>query len=71
LRLRAIRFEFGSDRLKSGAIETLRNLGGALNGELRDHDRLEAVGKGSSQPAVPKNRHAAQNRRGVVVNLGA
>ena len=34
-------------------------------------DRLEALGKGSSQPAVPKNPFAAQNRRVVVVNLGA
>ena len=34
-------------------------------------DRLEAVGKGSSQPAVPKNPYAAQKRRVVVVNLGA
>jgi flagellar motor protein MotB len=34
-------------------------------------DRLEAVGKGSPQPASPKNPFAAQNRRVVVVNLGA
>jgi len=34
-------------------------------------DRLEAIGKGSSQPAVPKSPYAAQNRRVVVINLGA
>jgi hypothetical protein len=56
LGLRAIQFELGSDRLRSESIETLRNLGGLLNEELGDHDRLEAVGKGYSQPAVPKTR---------------
>ena len=110
--LNTIQFEFGSDRLKPESMETLKNLGGALNEELKDQklfriegdtdasgrraynavlsdrraetvkdylvqemhvspDRLEAVGKGSSQPAVPKNSFAAQNRRVVVVNLGA
>jgi OmpA-OmpF porin, OOP family len=34
-------------------------------------DRLQTVGKGSSEPALPKNPFAAQNRRVVVVNLGA
>jgi OmpA-OmpF porin, OOP family len=107
-----IQFEFGSDRLKPESIETLKNLGNALNEELKDQklfrieghtdavgtrayntalsdrraaavkdylvqemhvspDRLEAVGKGSSQPALPKNPYAAQNRRAVVINLGA
>jgi OOP family OmpA-OmpF porin len=110
--LNTIEFEFGSDRLKPESIETLKNLGGALNEELKDQklfrieghtdasgsrtynavlsdrraeavkdylvqemhvspDRLEAVGKGSSQPVVPKNPYAAQNRRVVVINLGA
>src|SRR5260370_28048174 len=108
--LNTIQFEFGSDRLKPESMETLKNLGGALNEELKDQklfrieghtdasgkraynavlsdrraeavkdylvqemhvspDRLEAVGKGSSQPAVPKNPYAAQNRRVVVINL--
>ena len=93
-------------------IETLRNLGKALNEELKDQkfflieghtdavgsrvynaalsdrraqavkaylvqemgvssDRLKTVGKGSSEPVVPNNPYAAQNRRVVVVNLGA
>jgi outer membrane protein OmpA-like peptidoglycan-associated protein len=110
--LDTIQFEFGSDRFKPEAIETLRNLGKALNEELKDQklflieghtdavgsraynaalsdrraqavkaylvqemgvssDRLKTVGKGSSEPVVPKNPYAAQNRRVVVVNLGA
>jgi len=110
--LDTIQFEFGSDRFKPEAIETLRNLGKALNEELKDQklflieghtdavgsraynaalsdrraqavkaylvqemgvssDRLKTVGKGSSEPVVPNNPYAAQNRRVVVVNLGA
>jgi OmpA-OmpF porin, OOP family len=110
--LDTIQFEFGSDRLKPDSLETLRNLGTALNQGLKDQkiflieghtdavgnpkyntelskrradavkdflvhetgvaaDRLQTVGKGSSEPAVPKNPFAAQNRRVVVVNLGA
>ncbi len=110
--LDTIQFEFGSDRLKPDSMETLRNLGTALNQGLKDQkiflieghtdavgnrayntelskrradavkdflvremgvsaDRLQTVGKGSSEPAVPKNPFAAQNRRVVVVNLGA
>jgi outer membrane protein OmpA-like peptidoglycan-associated protein len=34
-------------------------------------DRLKTVGKGSSEPVVSKNPYAAQNRRVVVVNIGA
>ena len=34
-------------------------------------DRLETVGKGEADPAVPKNPYAAQNRRVVIVNMGA
>lgn len=33
-------------------------------------DRLQAVGKGFSEPALPDNPRAAANRRVVVVNLG-
>ncbi len=110
--LDTIQFEFASDRFKQEAIETLRNLGKALNEELKDQklflveghtdavgsqtynaalsdrraeavkdylvremgvssDRLKTVGKGSSEPVVSKNPYAAQNRRVVVVNIGA
>jgi outer membrane protein OmpA-like peptidoglycan-associated protein len=34
-------------------------------------DRLETVGKGFSEPAIPGNPNAPENRRVVVVNLGA
>jgi len=34
-------------------------------------DRLETVGKGFSEPANPKNPYAPENRRVVVVNIGA
>lgn len=34
-------------------------------------DRLETVGKGFSEPTNPKNPYAAENRRVVVVNIGA
>jgi outer membrane protein OmpA-like peptidoglycan-associated protein len=34
-------------------------------------DRLETVGRGSSEPANPGNPNGAENRRVVVVNLGA
>jgi outer membrane protein OmpA-like peptidoglycan-associated protein len=110
--LDTIQFEFGSDRLKPEAIGTLRNLGNALNEELKEQklflveghtdavgsraynvelsdrraeavkdylvremgvspDRLRTAGKGSSEPAAPKNPYGAENRRVVVVNLGA
>jgi OOP family OmpA-OmpF porin len=106
-----IQFEFASAGLKPESIEALRNLGYALNNELKDQklllieghtdavgareynvllsdrraeavkdylvremgvspDRLRTVGKGSSEPADPKNPCAAVNRRVVVVNLG-
>jgi outer membrane protein OmpA-like peptidoglycan-associated protein len=107
----AIQFEFASARLKPESIETLRNLGNALNNELKNEKlflieghadgagrhkyntmlsyrraeavkdylvqqmgvapaRLQTVGKGSSEPADPKNRYGAENRRVVVINLG-
>ena len=34
-------------------------------------DKLETVGKGFSEPANPKNPYAPENRRVVVVNIGA
>jgi OmpA-OmpF porin, OOP family len=34
-------------------------------------DRLQAVGKGYSEPVNPKNPYAAENRRVVVVNTGS
>jgi outer membrane protein OmpA-like peptidoglycan-associated protein len=34
-------------------------------------DRLETVGKGFLEPANPKNPYAPENRRVVVVNIGA
>jgi outer membrane protein OmpA-like peptidoglycan-associated protein len=34
-------------------------------------DRLETIGKGFSEPANPKNPYAPENRRVVVVNIGA
>ena len=34
-------------------------------------DKLETVGKGFSEPANPKKPYAAENRRVVVVNIGA
>ena len=109
---RTITFEFGSAQLKPESIETLRNLGNALNQDLKDEkefvieghtdrtgtrvyndelskrradavkdylvkdigvsaDRLRTVGKGSSEPANPRNPYAAANRRVVVVNAGA
>ena len=34
-------------------------------------DRLETVGKGFSEPANPRNPNAPENRRVIVVNLGA
>jgi outer membrane protein OmpA-like peptidoglycan-associated protein len=107
--LRTITFEFGSAQLRPESIETLRNLGNALNQELKDEkafvieghtdktgtrayndalskyradavkdylvkevgvsaDRLQAVGKGFSEPVDPKHPYAADNRRVVVSN---
>ncbi len=110
--LNTILFEFNSDQLKPQSIATLKNLGNALNQELKDQkvflieghtdasgspgynmelskrradavkdylvkemgvaaDRLETVGKGEADPAVPKHPYAAANRRVVIVNTGA
>jgi len=109
---RTITFEFGSAQLKPESIETLRNLGNALNQDLKDEkgflieghtdktgtrayneelskrradavkdylvkdlgvsaDRLTTVGKGFSELADPRHPYAAENRRVVVVNIGA
>ncbi len=110
--LDTIQFAFDSAELLPQSIETLKNLGNALNQELKDQkaflieghtdakggrdyndelskrraetvkdylvkqmgvapDRLQTVGKGSSDPALPKRPYAAQNRRVVIVNTGA
>ena len=110
--LHTIQFAFDSAELLPQSIETLKNLGNALNQELKDQkaflieghtdakgtrqyndelskrraeavkdylvkemgvsaDRLQSVGKGSSDPAVPKKPYAAENRRVVIVNMGA
>ena len=107
--VQTIRFEFGSATLKPESIETLRNLGNALNQGLSDQklfvieghtdavgsrpynlelsrqrahavkdflvntmgvspSRLEAVGKGSTEPANSRNPYAAENRRVIVIN---
>jgi outer membrane protein OmpA-like peptidoglycan-associated protein len=105
-----IQFEFGSARLTPDSIETLKNLGNALNHALKDQQhfrieghtdargaaayndelsrqraqavldyleqqmgvagtRLQAVGKGSSEPVGGSDPNAGINRRVVVVNL--
>jgi outer membrane protein OmpA-like peptidoglycan-associated protein len=110
--LDTIQFAFDSADLLPQSVETLKNLGNALNQELKDQksflieghtdakgtrqyndelskrradavrdylvkdmgvsaDRLQTVGKGSSDPALPKRPYAAQNRRVVIVNTGA
>jgi OmpA-OmpF porin, OOP family len=110
--LNTITFEFGSARLEPESIETLRNLGNALNQQLKDEkvflieghtdrqgsrayndelskrradavkdylvndmgvapERLQTVGKGFTEPVNQKNPYAAENRRVVIVNLGA
>ncbi|HKM73342.1 MAG TPA: OmpA family protein [Stellaceae bacterium] len=106
-----IQFSFGSAQLTPESSATLRNLGNALNHELKDQksfvieghtdrtgtrayndelsrqradavrdylikemavsaDRLQTVGKGSSEPADQNHPYAAENRRVVVVNAG-
>lgn len=106
-----IQFSFGSAELTPGSSETLRNLGNALNHQLKDEksfiieghtdrtgtrayndelsrqradavknylvremavsaDRLQAVGKGFSEPVDSRNPYAAENRRVVFINPG-
>jgi outer membrane protein OmpA-like peptidoglycan-associated protein len=108
--LRSIQFQFGSAQLTPDSIETLKNLGNALNHELADQphfvieghtdaygeqgynealstqraeavkdylvkemgvadSRLQAVGKGSSDPVQGSSPYSSTNRRVVVVNL--
>jgi outer membrane protein OmpA-like peptidoglycan-associated protein len=110
--LDTIQFEFDSAKLLPQSIDTLKNLGNALNQELKDQksflieghtdakgarpyneelskrradavkdylvkemgvapDRLQTVGKGEADLALPRKPYAAPNRRVVVVNLGA
>ena len=107
--MQTIQFEFGSAKLRPESIETLHNLGNALNHGLSDQklfvieghtdavgsrpynlelsrkraeavkdflvntmgvapSRLEAVGKGSAEPANSRDPNAAENRRVVVIN---
>ncbi len=108
--LRTIQFKFGSAELTPDSIETLKNLGNALNHELADQphftieghtdaygeagyneelskeraaavkdylvkqmgvseDRLQPVGKGSSEPVSGSSPYSGVNRRVVVINL--
>lgn len=108
--LRTIEFQFGSAELTPGSIQTLKNLGNALNHELADQphfvieghtdaygeagyneelskaraaavkdylikqmgvaeDRMQALGKGSSEPVSGSSPYSGVNRRVVVVNV--
>ena len=108
--LNTIQFQFGSAELTPESIETLKNLGNALNHALADQAhfvieghtdasgtaaynqelsqqraqavmdylvkqmgvaeaRLQAVGKGASEPAAGSDPYAGANRRVVVINL--
>jgi outer membrane protein OmpA-like peptidoglycan-associated protein len=108
--LPSIQFAFNSAELKPESIQTLRNLGNALNRELKgekkflieghtdavgteaynidlskrraeavkdflvdklgvDASRLEAVGKGDTDPADPQHPKGPENRRVVIANL--
>jgi OmpA-OmpF porin, OOP family len=108
--LRTVQFQFASAQLTPDSIQTLKNLGNALNNELKDQphfrieghtdaygeaqlndklskeradavkdylvkemgvaeDRLDAVGKGSSDPVGGTSPYSGVNRRVVVVNL--
>jgi len=108
--LHTIQFRFGSAQLTPGSLETLKNLGTALNHELSNQPhfsieghtdaygkpalnevlsqaraeavkdylvkemgvadaRLQAVGKGSSEPVAGATPYSPINRRVVVVNL--
>jgi OmpA-OmpF porin, OOP family len=109
--LNTITFQFGSAELRPESIETLRNLGNALNQGLKDvrlfvieghtdksgsaalneelskrraeavknylvtqmgvaAERLQAVGKGSTEPVNARNPYGAENRRVIVINAG-
>lgn len=108
--LNTIQFQFGSAVLTPASMETIKNLGNALNHALKDQGhfvieghtdaygrpasnqelsqqraqavkdylvnemgiaegRLQAVGKGSSEPVPGTNPYSGVNRRVVVVNL--
>ena len=110
--LPSITFAFNSAELRPESIATLKNLGNALNRELKDQkkflieghtdsvgtpgynvvlsqhradavkdylvrqlgvapDRLQTVGKGATEPVDPRHPNEPENRRVVVVNLGA
>jgi OmpA-OmpF porin, OOP family len=58
-----------NDELSKGRAEAVKDY--LVHETGVSPDRLQAVGKGYSEPANPKNPYAAENRRVVVVNLGS
>ena len=58
-----------NDELSKGRAEAVKDY--LVHETGVSPDRLQAVGKGFSEPANPKNPYAAENRRVVVVNLGS
>ena len=58
-----------NDELSKGRAEAVKDY--LVHEAGVSPDRLQAVGKGYSEPANPKNPYAAENRRVVVVNTGS
>ena len=58
-----------NDELSKGRAEAVKDY--LVHEAGVSPDRLQAVGKGYSEPANPKNPYAAENRRVVVVNKGS
>ena len=58
-----------NDELSKGRAEAVKDY--LVHESGVSPDRLQAVGKGYSEPANPKNPYAAENRRVVVVNTGS
>ena len=58
-----------NDELSKGRAEAVKDY--LIREAGVSPDRLQAVGKGYSEPANPKNPYAAENRRVVVVNTGS
>lgn len=61
-----VAFEFGSAQLKPEAIETLRNLGKALNEDLRDQKRFEIEGHTDAVGSLQYNEQLSQARAEAV-----